>query len=199
MNNFIKDKFIENYNFNGYRIDIEEKSIYFKIKHINYLQSQFIYSNLNSFISDDDKLKELIYFLVDIKKEDLELIIINQQALEQFFDIIFKENNINITFFNTLKTKLKLISLNKDSVFNFFIRFLLDNSISILDIKKLTDFQIIEYSIELAFIKHNDDFFNILNKICEKSEDNELIELINSFISVKKQKAPSAFDMLSEL
>lgn len=203
--NIIKDKLKENYNYQGYLISYYDEQIYFKMKNISYLQKQFINSNLNDFLSNDEKLKELIFFLTDIKEEDFDKIIKEEETTERFFDIIFKETNLNFNFYNIIKEKLNTLKITKDSVFNIFLRYLIDNGINLINLENKNELEILDLALRTAIIKNDEPFFEILNLISldknKKPIDNELTELINDFISENKskQKKQSAFDMLGEL
>lgn len=203
--NIIKDKIKENYNFQGYMISYYDEQIYFKMKHITYLQKQFINSNLNDFLSNDEKLKELIFLLTDVNEDDFEKIISEEEVTEKFFDIVFKETNLNFNFYNILKEKLNILNITKDSIFNVFLRYLIDNGINLIMLENKNELEIIDIALRTAIIKNDEHFFEILNLISldknKKPIDKELTELINNFIEQKnnKQKKQSAFDMLGEL
>lgn len=201
----IKNKLKDNYEFSGYAIHLDNETIIFKLKKITFLQSKYINKNLTELLSkSEEEIIELINFLIDIKGNDLEKILKNEDATTKLFEIIFKDSNVDINFFQILKERFEIAKNQHTDIMNTFQRYLLDKGYKLLELEQLSNLKLIDLSIKTADLLRDEYFFEVLISILElnKVEDNELLESIKFFIKEKKNKksnTPSAFDQLSEL
>lgn len=169
-------------NFQGYQLNILNKQINFYIKPISINKRKYILNNLKQFLENDDNYKTLLNDLIDIKEEDLNIILNNQQASEYLFEKIFKEPDININFENLLLERLEQLNKSSKEMINLFISYLISYGYKLKELEELTHIEIVDLCIKESFIRNKEEFLKSLLEECKSNNSKDRYPKLKEFI-----------------
>lgn len=217
MSEVLKRKYKELELFNGYSIDLLNKRILFFVKSLSMKQKDFIRDNIKEILQDKEQTIYFLMQLVDIKREELDLILEEQEALQYLLKIAFSDSDINLNFCNLMIERLELFKTHSNDLFFIFISILVSNyNYKILELENLPFIKVVDLCIKETSARNDTLLFDILVSQCEESikiySSENKKELVNDYTKllnylkenfvVQKQKAKkekSQFDLLGEL
>lgn len=192
------NKFKQLENFNGF--SLQNKMFYFD--KITLEQHIFLQNNYIDLIKNYDDMCDILYNVI-INKEEFELIKKNEFVVKKLFSLMVKGTSVTFEHDFYLKQTLESFNKVKKDILMKYVNSLLLFGYKYIDIKKMTDTEIIECAIFEIGLRSEKELIDFLT-IDQTESISEILKTMNETLKVEMQQVAtssgnSAYDQLVSL